>query len=457
MSEQKAGASLHTERTGKEALHSRYNPAAEAEKYVSSLPLREGTLFFILIEPGMGYMIPALEERFPGAKIIPLHVEDENPQTILGNAIPDTEASNIEIIEWKPSLFRYKERYVHLLSESAAFIKRIDANKRTVAYFGKRWIRNFFKNIERTSAFLVPAVQNAPCIVAGAGPGLEAALPIIKRLKNERRAVVLAASSAVSPLLCAGVLPDMVVAADGGNWALFHLFSTMRLASPQVHIAASAFATLPPLLPDEPPLLLISDGSLWQKTVLTALALPFVASPQRGTVTAQAIDLAFALFRGHVFIAGLDLANDDIRAHARPYPLDFYIDADHRLAPAYSHAFARVQSGGASMNIYAEWFKRQLTLYRPEDRARLHTIGKNHPVFDRLPAWEQVLKTDSSFKEPLFKTIPFKKEKNASAILSTAIRSDETVRTELRSLLSLPADTGADDIVEVIQSCTPSK
>ncbi|MDR0708148.1 MAG: DUF115 domain-containing protein [Treponema sp.] len=380
----------------KKRLHSRYNPVAEAEKYINSLSLRRGICFFILIEPGMGYMIPALEKKFPDAKILALHVEDAQReggvQSMLEKTIPDTEASTIEIIEWRPSLFFYKDRYVRLMAETVAFVKRIDANKRTTAYFGRKWFRNFFKNIAIIDTFLAPEKRAGSCVIAGAGPSLEEALPVIKKLKETKKIFVLAASSAVEPLFHANVKPDIVVATDGGNWALFHLFSTLRPHGKQGGtavesvwkpiLAASAFAALPS--GGSFPVLLMTDGSLWQKAVLTGLGVPFLNMTQRGTVTASALDLAFAVFQGNVFIAGMDLANDDIRAHARPYPLDFFMENADRLTCAYSTAFARTMEGAGSMNIYAEWFKKQLPAY-PK---RLYTIGENNAIFSSLPSYE---------------------------------------------------------------------
>jgi hypothetical protein len=443
----------------KKRLHSRYNPVAEAEKYISSLSLRQGICFFILIEPGIGYMIPVLEKKFPDAKLVALHVEDAiregGVQSILEKAIPDTEASTIEIIEWRPSLFFYKDRYIRLVAETVAFVKRIDANKRTTAYFGKKWFRNFFRNIAVIDTFLAPEKHPGSCVIAGAGPSLEEALPVIKNLKETREIFVLAASSAVEPLSLANVKPDMVVATDGGNWALFHLFSTLRprrehggnavKGDRKPILAISAFAALPSQAASFP-VLLMTDGSLWQKTVLAGLGVPFLNMPQRGTVTASALDLAFTVFQGNVFIAGMDLANNGIRAHARPYPLDFFLENAGRLACAYSTAFAHTVEAAGSMNIYAEWFKKQLPLY-PE---RLYTIGKNNAVFSNLPSYEAAhwtIKEGDEVPAACVWTVPFSTQnrdenatvKKAKTLLADALRN-ALIKKELYDLLSVQTE-----------------
>lgn len=451
----------------KKKLHSRYNPVAEAEKYINSLSLRRGIRFFILIEPGLGYMIPALEKKFPDAKVVALHVEDARReggvQSALEKAIPDTEASTIEIIEWRPSLLFYKERYVRLMAETVAFVKRSDANKRTTAYFGKKWFRNFFRNIAIIGAFLAPEKHAGSCVIAGAGPSLEEALPVIKKLKETKKIFVLAASSAVEPLIHANVKPDIVVATDGGNWASFHLFSTLRSRGKQggtaveggrkTILAISAFAALPSQAASIP-VLLMTDGSLWQKTVLAGLGVPFLNMAQRGTVTASALDLAFAVFQGNVFIAGMDLANDDIRAHARPYSLDFFMEKANRLACAYSTAFARTVEVAGSMGIYAEWFKKQLPAY-PK---RLYTIGKNNAVFSSLPSYETARWTTEAGGEnwtPRFSARSGDENamaRKAGTLLAGALR-DSLVKKEVCDLLSVRTEEEAlEEISRVLKN-----
>jgi len=71
-------------------LHSRYNPQAEADRYIDSLSLKEKVRFFILIEPGQNYLIAPLKKRAPHAKIIALYAEPCGK--ILNKPAPDTTA-----------------------------------------------------------------------------------------------------------------------------------------------------------------------------------------------------------------------------------------------------------------------------------------------------------------------------------------------------------------------------
>jgi hypothetical protein len=404
-----------------QALHSRYNPLREAEKYVNALNLR-GAEYLILIEPGLGYMIPLLAEKYPEARIIALHVEDQGagsmdgsavswhpesgtgPEEFLSRTIPDLAASAIKIVEWRPALVCYGEAYLKLLSAAAAFIKRSDANFRTVKGFGRRWFRNFFKNLKLLGSFPVYENFSLPVVITGSGPGLEESLPLIAEMKQKDGLFILAASSSVKALVSRGLIPDMVISTDGGPWALLHLYECFRRtgtaandvngavireragSGPRPPVIAAALSAALPSQCAGLPLLAISDGSFWQSLILQGLKLPHIPLTQRGTVSASAIDLALKLGSGKVFIAGMDLAVRDIRTHVRPYSFDRLLaEKASRINPVYSQAYVRSAaiSDGGSHQIYASWFGSQLKVY-PD---RLYTLGSNNQVFQDLKAW----------------------------------------------------------------------
>ena len=384
-------------------LHSRYKPLAEAERYIDALAIPGGIAYFILIEPGLGYLATVLRNRFKNSTIIVLHADSrfraaglpagvpawypdsgEPVRRFLEREIPDLAASSVRVIEWRPSIRVYGERCLSLLAETAAYIKRADAAFRTVAAFGGKWVAAFFRNLGLVRRALRFEPLEVPVIVTGSGPGLEAALPRIRALRD--RAFVLAASSSLLALRAGGVVPDMAISTDGGSWALCHLYSCFRGRGPGL-LAASLSAALPSHCADLP-VLVLNNGSLWQSLVLRELGIPSVLVPERGTVTASALELALVLSSGPVYLAGLDLAVRDIRTHARPYGFDhLFFGAASRLRPVYSQYFARsfnTQQGG-SLAVYADWFKNQLALWP----RRIFSLGGNHAVFgDDLPsAW----------------------------------------------------------------------
>ncbi|GHV61039.1 hypothetical protein AGMMS49587_04130 [Spirochaetia bacterium] len=403
-------------------MHSRYNPRQEAEKYINTLNLR-GAEYLVLIEPGLGYMIPPLREKYPAARIIALHVEDQSgaardgetlpdtggaaswssgsgidPEEFLARLIPDCSASAIRIIEWRPSLVRYGESYLRLLSAAANFIKRSDANFRTVKGFGKRWFRNFLKNLKLLRNFPVYEGLPGPMVITGSGPGLEESIPLIAEMKRQGNLFILGASSSVKALLCRGILPDLVLSTDGGPWALLHLYECFRgginTAAARIPAIAAALSAALPSQCGNVPLLGLSDGSFWQSLILRRLNIPHIPLVQRGTVTASAIDLALAMGSGKVLIAGMDLAVRDIRTHVRPYSFDrLPAEKASRLNPVYAQAYVRSAgiADGGSHQIYASWFSSRLKAY-PD---RLYTLGSNNQVFQGLKEWKNLTTKDT--------------------------------------------------------------
>jgi hypothetical protein len=474
------------------SLHSRYNPQGEAERYIDSLSLNEKTRFFILIEPGLGYIVAPLKRKASNAKVIALHAEKPSqipavqgpsvqadsewyPETgvsvqeFLEAEIPDSQAFEIRLLEWRPALNVYGHLYRALVEEAAAFIKRSDANARTTKAFGSRWFKNFFKNLSIIKTVISPAGPindnlsgfSLPLLVTGAGPGLEDAIPMIKSVV-QGGLFILASSSSIAALEANDLTPDLAISTDGSNWAKLHLFNSFRNNSKKKEACPLA-AALTAALPSQCgalPILVISDGSLWQTLILRELQIPFIALPQRGTVTAAALDLAFALTGGQIYIAGMDLASRDMRSHARPYSFDALIEEKaSRANPAYSQTYKRssLLKAGGSYGIYASWFEKQLPNYpRP-----LNSIGKNNSIFDS-PKAALPSATEQGRALLKFQTITlnfaFSPCEKALAVLENGLKDpaqSKALKKELKSLM-LPDNSAVsqNELIDLIRSRT---
>jgi hypothetical protein len=381
-------------------LHSRYSPQIEAQRYINALKIDTDINCFILIEPGMGYMIPVLQKKQPDSKIVVLHADvnfRKLPGVFPGDAVwyPDSgtgvqdfletevhSAAQVRIVEWRPGLNVYGEKVLDLVRESAEFIKRLEAGRRTDAFFGKRWTRNFFRNLALFQNTLMYRKMDIPIVITGSGPGLEAVLPQI--LAAREGIFILAASSSLQALAAGGITPDMVISTDGGSWALTHLYAFFRpLLMPKPGILALSLCAAVPSQCSAIPLLPMNDGSLWQIIALHAIGFPSVLIPRRGTVTASALELALELSNGRIFLAGMDLSVCGIRSHARPNGFDhLFFGCATRLLPVYTQYFIRSDSikAGGSLDVYAAWFKSRLASF-PK---RIFSLGANHEVFNGI-------------------------------------------------------------------------
>jgi hypothetical protein len=446
---------LDTVLVGQKTLHSRYNPLAEAERYLDSLNLDTGIRYIILAECGLCYIIEPLRKKFPSAKIVSLHIRkfykhksaaqpdaewlpdsSVNRGAFLENEIDDAEAGSIKIIEWRPAADVYGEEYLNLVKDIAVFVKRADANRRTRTAFGRRWLKNVIRNCLLFNSdfnIALPRRNAACCVVAGAGPGLEDARDSIRRLK-EAGAPLIAVSSAAAALLEAGICPDIIVACDGGNWARLHLFESVRAfwekpaGAPRPALAFSLNAAVP-LQCAAFNLLPLGDHSLFQSLVQRCFGLPPVSFPQRGTVGASAVDLAFYISGGAVYTAGIQFSHDDIRTHAKPYAFDKLLSGqENRLRPFYSLQFERsykITASGVN-RIYSDWFDEQ------DYRQKLFPVTENNFYFDGRKTnvfnFNHVKK--NGINRPVTRLI---------TVLAGALRTDETkerLTAELSGLLS---------------------
>jgi hypothetical protein len=405
-----------------------------------------------LIEPGRGYLISILARRFPGARIIALHAapregpaeqgavhwdpdSGQGPEDFLEEELEAAdlpEAGLVKIIEWRPALECYGKVYVEILAAAAAVIRRFDAGRRTLRAFGRRWFRNFFRNLALLRSFPRYPELGVPVLVTGAGPSLEGSLPLIKRIREGF--FIIAASSSSPALLRGGIVPDLILSTDGGPWALLHLYELFRRRntprSGGVPALAAAFSAALPSQCGDLPILGISDGSLWQGLILRGLALPHLALPQRGTVSAAGLDLAFALGRGEVCIAGMDLDLWDIRTHCRPYAFErLQREGASRFRSEYNGLFSRsfAMKEGGSHRIYAEWFATRLASY-PK---RLHTLGENNPLFGDLPLPETPAREGASPGRPPIRRASLKLSASVPRALEILKEGLETEGTAL--------------------------
>jgi len=385
------------------SIHSIYNPQREAERYVNSLNLNSDYSYLVLIECGFGYVIPFLRKKLPSAKIISLHLSEtylfaHNPvnenkpdaewrpesgielDQFLEREMEDVESCKVKIIEWRAALAINPKKYLEIMRQTVNFVKYLDANKRTEIYFSKVWARNENKNIKIAKACwentgfaksgltgLFAPDNQMSLVIAGSAPNLERQTGLIKNIKAAENCMVLALSSAVAALQVRGLMPDMVITTDGGEWAKMHMQPLVRggedsgMPFKKPLVIAGLNAAAPSFLSDFP-CVFFSDGSSNQNKLLKNAGIPLFILPQRGTSAASAIDFGLRWTSGKIYIAGIEFEGEDIKFHARPYMLDLFLSRDEcRLKPFYSVQYKRTKEleQGASYKLYKEWFKRQ--------------------------------------------------------------------------------------------------
>ncbi len=323
-------------------VHSRRDPVAEAGRWLAHA--RPGPLPDVLavVGLGLGYLLDVLDARAYDGRVVALEPE---PALVAGlrtrpvaqtwlaagrlAVLPPSDwASDLwphftdggdPIVLTNPVLARTHPAAVAAARAAVAravFAARANANaKRENA---ARYLLNTLRNAGRIvregdAAALLGAAPGAAALVVAAGPSLDRNLGDIAACRD--RALIIAVDTAVSPLLAAGIQPDIVVAVDPTEANARHL------------------AELPPC----PDTVLVAEGSLDPEGLVafegrTAFfrignhhPWPWLREQgvDRGTLRAfgsvltTAFDLALSMGCDPIVFAGADLAFTDDRPYAR--------------------------------------------------------------------------------------------------------------------------------------------
>jgi hypothetical protein len=363
------------------SLHSIHDPEKEAERFVSALNLSNETNIFILIEPGLNYIAPHLKGINEKAKIISLRCADNHDEihksdyNIHDNIILNLEKlidseDTIKIIEWRPALKVYAEKYVELLKAASAFFAIHETGRKSVAYFSKKRQINSKRNLSLLKNIVcgarLPPVKQSILVVL-AGPGLNNKLCLIKERNTNNKPFIITVSSALKFFIENNIMPDIVVSTDSGYWTTPHFYEYARLVkknalSKKPLFIVSNTANIPTFLCNENFFVFkfSDDNDDNSKAINYTL-------PERGTVSATALDIAKMLHGSNkIYKAGLDLQCMDLYTHAHPHCGDVqnYVAAG-RLKPV-SHLFferALNTNDGKTLALYKTWFDAHSDLY----------------------------------------------------------------------------------------------
>jgi hypothetical protein len=375
------------------ALHSPYDPAAEARRFARETLGASPVSTVVLLGEGLGYLGRAVTEAAPAARVVAVCYSPEvdrlaarraaaawSPSSpvalgdFLRRSIGELDVEGLRVVEWPASarLFPEVSRQANL--EVRGVVRELNGSCATAAAMGRLWMRSAVLNLVSIGAVLegAPCAPDRPVVIAASGPTLARCLPDIARARDGVE--LWALPSAASALAAAGLQPDLVVLTDPGSWAMVHL-----------HFAGVRCPVFMPLSAARGtwrigvPIRLLDQGTLIERELLSAVGIEAPLAEPHGTVAATALDLALASTRGPVTLAGLDLCALDSETHVRPNAFDALLrDGDDRLSPHHALAYARARAGESasrivdgvrvrvsrSLDTYAGWLAHRASMVR---------------------------------------------------------------------------------------------
>jgi hypothetical protein len=298
----------------------------------------------------------------------------------------------------------------------AVFFEAEWRNRAALMVLGRRWARNIFDNIANLPAIAPERLPRfpGPVVVCGAGPSLEAVLPLLKR--ERAKAGVVACDTALGTLLAAGIEPDLVVCLEGQAHNLPDFTCLGRRPIALAADLSSHPATFRAVKGPKHLTFVRITRSLFLGRIaafLSAAGLPFIEVPPLGSVGVHAFHVARSLAAEAVLAAGLDFSFDPGKTHARGCPsilaeerrLDRLTRWPNQIAASFQGRIMKVEgrlSDPILLSYAALLANDAPESRRPEDGPELYDIrGRGPSIGGRritLAQAEELLRASASRK-----------------------------------------------------------
>lgn len=381
-------------------LHSVYDPRREARRLIDA-ELPAACELVVCYGLGLAYHVEELLTMRPNAEILVVEpdtqlleactkVRDLGP--ILSDArvrlltgvppeavamVLDEQGLRDRVVLRLRSVYEKDRDYYEAVDAAVERLRsRAEINRNTLKRFGKLWVRNLTRNLER-SAEAVPLrmleglATDMPVLLCAAGPSLDQVLPRLQHLAE--RCVVVAVDTSVAALMAAGVQPDIAVVVDPQYWNTRHLDAAREFTG----VVVSESSTHPRVFRLLNAATRVFCGSLFPLGKMLEERLgPMGELGAGGSVSTAAWDLARRMGASQVISAGLDLGFPGQATHCKN---SFFEERARllcsRLDSLESHSFRYIHDadpyltksadGGSvltdkRMEIYRRWFENQL-------------------------------------------------------------------------------------------------
>ncbi|HOU37411.1 MAG TPA: hypothetical protein PK786_00440 [Treponemataceae bacterium] len=348
-------------------LHSAYNPAREAERFVDTAIKEKNPRCIVITEPGESHLASVLRTRFPNASLIALRytadkfTESDSLWTavwrpgetgtvtdFLYRFIPEEFIPQTVFVPWKPADSLWPEAAKAVWSGIAELVRLQSGILRTRTHFGKRWLTNMVNSVVLAKNPVRISALTGPVLLACSGPSLESVFP-----QDLSSFHVAAVSSSLAALSENRVFANICITTDGGYWARDHL----RYLPSGTVLVFPPEAAVPRTILEEQPVVFLSYSSALEKKLFDLAGISSVPAERNGTVSGTAVRYLLDNGQGSVIAAGLDLSVSRSFSHARPHAFGPLLDSGtRRTSPLCSVLHERAENSFA-LDAYARWFE----------------------------------------------------------------------------------------------------
>jgi hypothetical protein len=324
------------------ALNSRRDPAREADTWLDNAGIGPDTPIVFVSGAGLGYILDAIEHRAPQARVVVFEpfaacawallsrrdwtrwIADERLSLWIG---PDYDgASQIArlvdshvappLVEHPILVHEMRDAMLGVRRAVARIVFAARANADAQRQHGGRYLLNTLRNLgmiaaESDTDRLAGCFAGTPAIIVSAGPSLDTNLSTL--VAHTGRALLIAADTALRPLLHAGAKPHLVVALDPSRTNAEHLLDLPDVAD--VWLAAEGSVHPAALRAFAGRLFTFRVGDHHPWPWLTEIGCSRGQLDVWGSVATAAFDLARRMGCTPIVFAGQDLAYTDNRSY----------------------------------------------------------------------------------------------------------------------------------------------
>jgi len=362
------------------SIHSKYNPVKEADNFIKSKKYSKEINRFIVIGSGIGYIKQSLNNIFPNAEILSLHMDKliyqnafkighnwtygdkTSLKDILYDFVPDFLLSTTRIIKWLPCTNYFPNRLIEIEKKIQQFFLERKGSLFTTAGFGRKWFLNTYNNYVFNNNIYDIINIPSPVFIAASGPGLQESFDFLKNIKNK---IILAAlPSSLRALKYASIIPDFVIHTDPGFWAKEHLKYLPDKKIPIIMPLTSAF--IPKI---DNPIILFNQGS---ETENYFIADNRICINSHGTVAGSAYLFFRKITNNPIIFLGLDFSYSDVQEHVSPHSFDIIYASKQNRINGYLNLLYNKKENHYNLSVknktttafstYAGWFNTENSL-----------------------------------------------------------------------------------------------
>ena len=428
-------------------LHSVYSPQKESQRFVDLLTCPFKPEYIVITEPGLSYSLKYLKEKFPGAKIGAIRYchdfdsynsgfdfvfyksSNQSLQKQLQTYFTEERIFSVFFISWKPSEKAFPDENDFCWKEIKASLDFSKTLLVTRQFFEKKWLINTINFIKYSNNYFSYNKTDLPILIAASGPSLKESLNIIKKIQD--KCIIIALSSALSPLIQNNIIPDFCMTSDGGYWAKEHL---KMLKKNMIPLAITAEAACQKKLLQSLPLIPLCYPDGLSKSICLLSQIPFTQAQRNGTISGTALELALEITSDKIYFCGLDLAEAKGFQHTQPNELELNSQISDNRLNTKEKRISRQGFKNSSLEIYKNWFQNRKLPENKVYRVISSQFKKNSlgSISDILPedfskiAENIIKKEKNKEKGKILKKINIAEKKDLSKIIDFIFSSCES-------------------------------